>query len=502
MPCESSWSADEVQNYDERKLLLDPNQRLETYVEIDVSQGVQLREPELNALHELQTLLKLVYPVVLATALEFTPGFTSIILAGHLKSPNVQQFVDAATLSSMFMNVTAYSVGFGLTSALDTLCSQAYGARRLDKIGIYFQSGLLVVSVCLGAVFLLNWYSERFLLAMGQDPEVAQLAQKFSRWVLLGVPFVFMYELIRKALQAQNIMKPLVAIAIIGNIVNIVAGFVLAYHTSMGFEGIALSRSLGNIVMPLLLIPYFYRHPTHLSQWWFGWNLKEAAAYIGVFLRLGVPGMLMLVMEWWAFELLTLMAGVLPNPVVSVSAHAVLVNVTGMLYMIYAGLAVAANIRVGNCLGANAPKQAKLACHVALALTLSVSTVFGITLYVMRGTIPSLFLNDPDSIATAASVLIVSSLMEVFDGMNAVVQGVFRGAGKQKMAATVNAIAYYVFGTPTAALLGFYFAMGVQGLWMGFLFGVLIAATLQLFMLLKWWKWTELAEEAQERTAE
>ncbi|KAF4315131.1 hypothetical protein BBO99_00001322 [Phytophthora kernoviae] len=502
MPCESSWSADEVQNYDECKLLLDPNHRLETYVEIDVSQRVQLREPELNALHELQTLLKLVYPVVLATALEFTPGFTSIILAGHLKSPNVQQFVDAATLSSMFMNVTAYSVGFGLTSALDTLCSQAYGARRLDKIGIYFQSGLLVVSVCLGAVFLLNWYSERFLLAMGQDPEVAQLAQKFSRWVLLGVPFVFMYELIRKALQAQNIMKPLVVIAIIGNIVNIVVGFVLAYHTSMGFEGIALSRSLGNIVMPLLLIPYFYRYPTHLSQWWFGWNLKEAAAYIGVFLRLGVPGMLMLVMEWWAFELLTLMAGVLPNPVVSVSAHAVLVNVTGMLYMIYAGLAVAANIRVGNCLGANAPKQAKLACHVALALTLSVSTVFGITLYAMRGTIPSLFLNDPDSIATAASVLIVSSLMEVFDGMNAVVQGIFRGAGKQKMAATVNAIAYYVFGIPTAALLGFYFVMGVQGLWMGFLFGVLIAATLQLFMLLKWWKWTELAEEAQERTAE
>ncbi|KAG7396301.1 hypothetical protein PHYBOEH_002526 [Phytophthora boehmeriae] len=502
MPCESSWSAGEVQNHDERRPLLDPARRLDTYVEIDVSPEVQPLEPEQNALRELQTLLKLVYPVVLATALEFTPGFTSIILAGHLKSANVQQFVDAATLSSMFMNVTAYSVGFGLTSALDTLCSQAFGARRLDKIGIYFQSGLIVVSVSFSAVFLFNWYSERFLLAMGQDPEVAQLAQKFSRWVLLGVPFVFMYELIRKALQAQNIMRPLVVMAIIGNLVNIVAGFVLAYHTSMGFEGIALSRSLGNITMPLLLIPYFYRFPTHLNQWWFGWNLKEAMAHITIFLRLGVPGMLMLIMEWWAFELLTLMAGVLPNPVVSVSAHAVLVNVTGMLYMIYAGLAVAANIRVGNCLGANAPKQAKLACHVALTLTLSVSMVFGITLYVMRGTIPSIFLNDPESITTAASVLIVSAPMEVLDGMNAVVQGVFRGAGKQKVAATVNAVAYYVFGIPTAVLFGFYFVLGVQGLWMGFLFGVLIAAGLQLFMLLKWWNWTDLAQEAQERTAE
>lgn len=401
-----------------------------------------------------------------------------------------------------FTNITAYSIGFGLTSALDTLCSQAYGAKRFGKIGIYFQAGLQIIGACLGPIFLLNWYSESFLLFMGQDPEVSRLAQSFSRWALLGVPFVFLYELVRKVLQAQNIMKPLVAIAAFGNVVNIVSGYLLTHHTPMGFEGIALSRSLGNMVLPLLLIPYFYYHPHHLSQWWRGWNMQEALAHVGLFLRLGIPGFLMMAMEWWAFELLTLMAGVLPNAVVAVSAHAVLVNINNTLYMVFAGLAVASNIRVGNCLGANAPKQARLACTVALLLTLGISSMFAISLYLFRGVIPSLFLNDAQGIARAASVLAVWAPMEVLDGLNAVVQGIFRGAGKQKVAATVNAVAYYVFGIPVAGVLGFHFLLGVEGLWLGFGFGIFVAASLQFYMLFERWTWAELADEAQKRTAE
>ncbi|GMF31399.1 unnamed protein product [Phytophthora lilii] len=399
------------------------------------------------------------------------------------------------------MNVTYYSVCFGLSSALDTLCSQAYGARRYDKIGVYFQAGVLVLAAVFGPIFLLNWYTEELMLLMGQDAEVSRLAQGFSRWMLLGMPFVVLYELVRKVLQAQNIMKPLITIATIGNIVNVVTGYVLTYYTPMGFEGIALSRSLGNITLPLLLIPYFYHHPHHLTQWWSGWNLKEALAHVGLFLRLGVPGMLMMTMEWWAFELLTLMAGVLPNAVVSMSAHSVLVNLNSIIYMVFAGLAVAVNIRVGNCLGANLPKQAKASCTVALTLTLAISLTFIVFLYATRWSLPSLLLNDQESIARAASALAVWAPFEILDGQNTVLQGVFRGAGKQKVGATINAVAYYVFGTPLAALLGFYWALDVEGLWVGFGLGILVSASCLYYLLFEHWTWEELADDAQKRTS-
>ncbi|KAF4323494.1 hypothetical protein BBO99_00001323 [Phytophthora kernoviae] len=489
----------QVHDSNERQPLLHAKQKLETYVTVPDSHESQ---PGLDVYQELRTLLSLVYPVVMTMVLEFLPGFTGIILAGHIKSPFTQQYVDAATLSTMFMNITANSVGLGLASALDTLCSQAYGAQRLGNIGIYFQSGLLVLTVSFGPIVLLNWYSEHFLLYMGQDPDVARLSQSFSRWLVLGIPFVVVYELVRKVLQAQNIMKPLVTMAVIGNAVSIVSGYLLTYHTSMGFAGIPLSRSLGNITLSLLLVPYFFRHPHHLNQWWRGWDLKKACAHVGLFLRLGVPGMLMITMEWSAYELLTLMAGVLPNAVVAVSAHAVQVNVNNLLYMVFAGLAVAANIRVGNCLGANSPKQARLACMVALTLSLGISLMIAVTLFTMRGNIPKLFLGDRESIKQAASVLAVWAPLELLDGQNTVLLGVFRGAGEQKVAATVNAVAYYVFGIPTAAVLGFYFVLGVEGLWLGFGFGIFISAALLYYMILRCWSWETVADNAQKRTEE
>lgn len=117
-------------------------------------------------------------------------------------------------------------------------------------------------------VFTTSWYAEEILTLLGQDAEVARLSASFSRWMLPGIPFLYAYELTRKALQAQNILTPLVIIAVVGNAVNIGSGYLLAYHTAIGFDGIAIGRSLGNMILPLCLIPYFMWRPHHLKQWW------------------------------------------------------------------------------------------------------------------------------------------------------------------------------------------------------------------------------------------
>ncbi|KAG6596055.1 Multidrug/Oligosaccharidyl-lipid/polysaccharide (MOP) Flippase Superfamily [Phytophthora cinnamomi] len=310
-------------------------------------------DPTPHTAEEVKILLQLVGPVIVTTFFDFFPGFMSIVLAGNMDSPNSLQYVNAATFSIMLLTLVSTAIGLGLASALDTLCSQAYGAKRPEKIGEYFQTGVVVLSANLILVFATSWHAEVLLTWLGQDAEVASLSASFSRWMLPGIPFHYAYELTRKALQAQHILTPLVIIAVVGNAVNIGVGYLLAYHTSVGFNGIAMGRSVGNMVLPLCLIPYFVWRPHHLRQWWASpWNLKVALGHLQVFMRLGVPGMLMNAMEMWGLETLSILSGLLPDSVVSVAAHSVLVNVNLLVYTTFAGLSVAANIRVGNCLGA------------------------------------------------------------------------------------------------------------------------------------------------------
>ncbi|TMW59155.1 hypothetical protein Poli38472_007300 [Pythium oligandrum] len=113
-------------------------------------------EPEPEWRVELPRQLKLMYPLTLTYLLEYAPGLVCIILVGHIDSPETNAYVDAATISTMFTNISALSIGFGLSSALDTLCSQAYGAGRRKKIGIYLQSAFIVVGSCLLPIFLVN----------------------------------------------------------------------------------------------------------------------------------------------------------------------------------------------------------------------------------------------------------------------------------------------------------------------------------------------------------
>ena len=154
-------------------------------------------------------MLWLALPVTTTYLLEMLPGIAATIIVGNIQDERNAEYLDATAMGVMFANITGLSIGLGLCTAMDTLCSQAFGANEPKKMGTYAQTGFIVLLFCtaFAAVMFLN--ATEILIALGQPEEVSRLAGTFVRYMFPGIPFIYGYELVRKVLQAQNIANPI-----------------------------------------------------------------------------------------------------------------------------------------------------------------------------------------------------------------------------------------------------------------------------------------------------
>ena len=140
----------------------------------------------------------------------------------------------------------------GILTAMDTLCSQAYGAGQSSKIGTYSLTGLAVISFFLVLSSLVIWNTSYILVSLGQPPEVSTMAGAFAIYMLPGLPFLYIYNVIKRICQSKNDAHPMLLAAVACNVANLICGwyFVQRY----GWMGAALARSIGNAVeVPTIL---------------------------------------------------------------------------------------------------------------------------------------------------------------------------------------------------------------------------------------------------------
>lgn len=63
-------------------------------------------------------------------------------------------------------------------------------------------------------------------------------------------------------------------------------------------------------------------------------------------MKLAVPSCLMICLEWWWYEIVTVMAGYLENPTLAVAATGILIQTTSMMYTVPMALAGCVSARV------------------------------------------------------------------------------------------------------------------------------------------------------------
>uniref|UniRef100_A0A8C2PKE7 Multidrug and toxin extrusion protein n=1 Tax=Capra hircus TaxID=9925 RepID=A0A8C2PKE7_CAPHI len=302
----------------------------------------------------------------------------------------------------------------------------------------------------------------------------------------------FLYSLQAKYLQNQGIVWPQVFSGIVGNCVNALANYVLVSVLGQGVRGSAFANTVSQFSQAVFLLFYIVLKKLHLETW-AGWSW-ECLQDWGPFFRLAIPSMLMLCIEWWAYEIGSFLVGLLS--VLDLSAQAVIYEVATVIYMIPMGLSIAVCVRVGTALGAADTVQAKRSAISGTLCTVGTSLVVGILLSLLRNKLGHIFTNDEEVVALVNKVLPLYIFFQLFDALCCLYAGVLRGTGRQAFGAVVNAVMYYAIGLPLGVVLTFLVGMGIMGLWLGMLVCVMLATAAFVTYTARM-DWKRAAEEAQ-----
>ncbi|XP_053817546.1 multidrug and toxin extrusion protein 2-like [Vidua chalybeata] len=443
-----------------------------------------------GARQECFELARLAGPVFFAQLLGFLISVVSSIFCGHLGKAEL----DAVTLAVSVINVTGISIGAGLASACDTLMTQTYGSKNLKQVGTILQRGILILLLFCFPCWALFINTERILLLIRQDPEVSRLTQLYVMIFIPALPAAFLYQLLTRYLLSQEIIMPQVVTGIAANILNAAMNAFLLYALKLGMVGSAWANMVSQYTQVILLVLYMWWKKIHVKTWG-GWS-RQCLVDWGSFIWLAVPGMVMMCIEWWTFEIGSFLAGLIS--VVELGAQSVIYELACVAYMVPLGISVAASVRVGNALGAGNVEQAKTSCITALLCTGVFAVVVAALLGSLRDVVGYIFTNDTEIVSLVSKVMLIFGPFHLLDATAATCGGVLRGTGRQKLGAMANAVGYYTIGFPIGISLMFAAKMGVLGLWVGMIICISVQALSFLAFVVRM-DWRKAAEEAQVR---
>ncbi|KAF7317752.1 MATE efflux family protein [Mycena kentingensis (nom. inval.)] len=442
-------------------------------------------------------------PVILSYILQNSIQTSSILIAGRLGPDELS--VSAFALMLAFVT-GAYLVLRILRTSDPMVFSQAgaFTGGQKTTLSVHFQRCVVILYVLFIPVGVAWWYIDPILVALGQSPELSRDVQAFLRVLIAGAPGYIGFESLKKYLQCQGIMGASTGVLVVLFPVNIATNIYFIHHTPLGVIGSPVALSVTYTLCFILLGLWTWYSPTHRANATWG-GFQPATVFnlhsCYVFVKLAIPGILMVGTEWAAFEIVALAAGRLGA--LPLAAQSVIMTTDQILNTLPFGIGVAASARVGNLIGARSAAGARHAAHASALVSVVVGTVVMTVMLATKDVYGYLFSDDADVVRLVARVMPLVASFQVADGLAGSCGGVLRGQGRQHLGALFNCVAYYVLALPLGITLAFSerTALGLEGLWIGQVLALFIVGLGEYYVV---WRsdWDEEIRRGIERNEE
>ncbi len=381
----------------------------------------------------------------------------------------------AAQTSGGIWSFSLLAFALGVLTVVNTYVSQNLGAgtpRNGPKYawGAFWLSVMIWSVIMLPYAFVLPWiFSDVMpLISPGfaeKSDQLLRLETDYARILVLGSIFLLVGRGLNQFFFGLHRPHIVTLAAITGNIVNIVANYVLIFGEhgvprlglpgipgvpALGLYGAAYGTVIGSIVEVLIPASLFLGRRLHAE-------LGTRTAWrpdfkpIWDLLRLGWPA----AVQWgnelicWAI-FMTVLVGSFGED--HLAACAIAFGYMSLSFMPAVGFSVATNSLVGKYIGAGQPDVAVARARLTLLLAMIYMTVCAAVFLIFRHALIGLFVGpdvDPERAARiieiGGRIMVCAAVFQTFDAFGIVYSGALRGAGDTVWPGVVTMIYSWVF---------------------------------------------------------
>jgi MATE family multidrug resistance protein len=440
--------------------------------------------------NELRGLWQLAWPILVGQLANVGMAVVDVAMAGHASAQDLAGVSLGVSIWNMFI-ITMMGV---LMSVNPTVAHQV-GAGEFDQVPHVVRQALWkALGVGLLGCLLANGTALLFD-HMTLEPKVRTLAHDFVFITSLAMPLFACYRVLYGYSTSINQTKPLMVIALLSLLLNMVVNGLLVFGT-LGFPrlgGLGCAwATLATVAFNLgALFWWMHRSAAYHLTWPFSHYEPPHWPQIKVLLKLGLPIGITYFAETSAFSLIALMIAKFGSN--QVAAHQIALNFTSLVFMVPLSLGLALLTRVGQSLGAGDAVQARYQAWVGVALSLGFAVVSAAFMALFRHQIASAYTDDGLVIALTAQLLFLAAIFQLSDATQVVTSCAIRGYKVTRSPMAIHLTAFWVFSLPLGYVLGLAPSwltwgptqpMMAQGFWLALVVGLTIAA-LGLVMLLR-----------------
>lgn len=229
------------------------------------SSGLPTKEIDLGT--EARLFANLALPSVIIQLGEFLIWTENAMYIGQTQGSTA---LAAVSLANLCGNMSALVVLFGMLSGMDTLAPQEYGAGRKRQVGLLAQRATLVCLALYPCVAFV-WFQMPWILhQLGQPEEVNAMASSYLRIYIWALPPMVLFDIVRRFLAVQNIVRPFVWImTLVPLVVHPLFLWTFVTYCQMGMNGSAVAVSCSfSVACAITALHLRYNQPKRPSATW------------------------------------------------------------------------------------------------------------------------------------------------------------------------------------------------------------------------------------------